>query len=134
MHLFSLCIFSLLLVFTFVSSLLFLFNSLWFSLVFFPVFLIFSTALPFSLLTFYSRVLLKHCFQLGLFCLVYCSFPLPCVLQQPPFLFLFLFFPLADQKPGSFYFFTTVGFSHLGIFLSPGSRADGCFKESALQL
>lgn len=69
--------------FTFVSRLLFLFNSPWFSLDF-SVILIFSAAIPFSPLTFHPGVPLGPCFQLGLFCLVYWTFALPYVAQQPP--------------------------------------------------
>lgn len=83
-RLFSLCMFSLPSMFTFVSRLLFLFNSPWFALDF-SVLLIFSEALPFSPLTFHPGAPLGPCFQLGLFCLVYWTFALPYVAQQPPF-------------------------------------------------
>lgn len=79
-HLFSLCLSSLPPMFTFVSRLLVLCNSPRISLGF-SVLLIFSAALPFSLLTFHLRVLLRPCFQLGLFCLVYWTFPLPYIAQ-----------------------------------------------------
>lgn len=57
-HLFSLCMRSLPPLFTFISRLLFLFNSPWFSLSF-SVLPIFSAALPFSPLAFQSRMLLR---------------------------------------------------------------------------
>lgn len=90
-YLFSLCMLSLPPLFTFVSRLLFLFNSPWCSL-FFSVPLIFSAALLFPSLTFHPKMLLGPCFQLGLFCLVYWTFPLPHVTQKPPFFCLFLLF------------------------------------------
>lgn len=115
-HLFSLCMSSLPPMFTFVSRLLFLFNSPWFSLGF-SVLLIFSSALPFSPLTFHPRVPLGPCFKLGLFCLVYWTFSLLSCTASTLFFFsffIFLFFSFAGQKPGS-YFFTVVGYINLHI-------------------
>jgi len=86
--------------FTFVSRLLFLFNSPWFSLGF-SVLLIFSAAVPFSRLTSHPRVPLGPCFELVLFCLVYWTFPLPCCTAATFFFRVFFFFPLLEATSSS---------------------------------
>lgn len=136
-HLFSLCMFSLPPMFTFVSRLLFLFNSPWFSLGF-SVLLIFSAALPFSPLTFHPRVPLGPCFQLGLFCLVYCTFPLPYVAQQPPFFFIILFllffvfcFPCWSEARKLLLLCCCWLYSFT-YFRSPRNKVDGCLKMFTL--
>lgn len=116
-HLFSLCMLSLPPLFTFISRLLFFIQ---FPLVFFEFF---SSS---SLLC--SSPILSTCLPIqnaaggGLFpirsvlsCLL--EFPSPLCFTGATF-FNRSLFPFADHKPGHYFFFTTVGFIHLGIFPS----------------
>lgn len=90
-HLFSLCMLSLPPLFTFISRLLFLFNSPWFSLSF-SVLPISSAALPFSPLAFQPKMLLGGLFPIRsvLSCLL--EFPSP--LYRSHLFFIYLFFHL----------------------------------------